>query len=413
MKSSLLILIGLWSAIGIAAELDPVPLKEKLPNGREISLKEVRRFTEGVPVSGQDGQTRPFNFLSFHYTEIALSPDGSVLAMAQDNGVDLFDIATGTRVRSLTFPTLATLAEERAIAFSPNGRYLAFGLNGREGTGSPLTREIAIWDLATGQQHPKSISQENAPPFNWPLYFSPEGECLFFVQKTPYADLKDWLWRIEIKGGGQCPHSPVFEANKIETTALSTDGRMLAASSGGKVAWYDLSRQKRLGEITDLQDGPVGGPRNVLFSPDGKKLVVTVDRVSQYRWPKSSELLIWDLASKTLVGNIYGPSSVHWDLSSIVPVGFSRDGDLLFSVEQVEGRSDWKIWNMENRQEVLKGNKTTENAKIGFSTRSNRIATISVEPTPRPARMANDSYPGNDRRVLRIFEVVQSDPPSH
>jgi WD40 repeat protein len=82
-------------------------------------------------------------------TRAALSPSGKILALTDYEGtgkhvIRLWEVKTGKIIRSFTgHPEAIT-----ALMFSPNGRYLASGSEGK----------VQLWDL-TGRQPPRSLLQ--------------------------------------------------------------------------------------------------------------------------------------------------------------------------------------------------------------------------------------------------------------
>jgi WD40 repeat protein len=144
---------------------------------------------------------------------LALSPDDSLLAVSDGTQVYLHDTADG-QLRQALPPSRDPI---HCLSFSPDGRLLALGGEGRE---------ITVWDLPAGRE------------------------------------------RASLIGHG----------DRVSSLAFTPDGRTLASASWDKTVrlWHVST-----GQELAILDGHNGGVHAVAFSPDGKTLVSGGDRAEQ------------------------------------------------------------------------------------------------------------------------------------
>jgi WD40 repeat protein len=153
---------------------------------------------------------------------VAVSPDKSAVVTGRANQVHVFDAGSGKFIRTLLDPKLtsadkkpvkaAHLTIVEALAFSPNGKYLASG----------AYQEVKIWDAQTGT-------------------------------------LK---------------HTLTGFADRVVALAFSGDGRFLATGGGaptedGEIKVFEVDNWK---QSVDIKNGHSDTVYGVCFSPDGSKL---------------------------------------------------------------------------------------------------------------------------------------------
>jgi WD40 repeat protein len=102
-------------------------------------------------------------------TSLSFSGDGTLLAAgAEDAAVRIFDVATGTLLRTLTDPQTGPV---QGVAFAPTGTTLA--------SGSGFSFTIQLWDAATGTLRTTYDQETGWGPFaHLPVAFSPDGAFL-------------------------------------------------------------------------------------------------------------------------------------------------------------------------------------------------------------------------------------------
>jgi WD40 repeat protein len=177
-------------------------------DGRTLLCGHLSRNTRLWDVStGKALQTLPGG--SFNGRDIALSPDGQIIAIGSTRSIHLWEAATGKEVRTLQDPDNIQLY---ALAFSPDGRTLASG---------GLGRTVKLWDAATGRLIWQAEGHKGWVSF---LTFSPDG-------KTLVSGGEDGVVRLwETATGKQRWH---FGKHRyaVQSGAFSRDGKMLATGS--------------------------------------------------------------------------------------------------------------------------------------------------------------------------------------
>jgi WD40 repeat protein len=153
---------------------------------------------------------------------VAVSPDKSAVAASRGNQVHIYDAGSGTYVRSLVDPALATpdkkplkaahLSLVESLIYSPDGRYLVSG----------SFQEVVVWDAMTG---------------------------------TPRQRLTGF-------------------SDRVVALCFSNDGKLLATGGGpatgdGEVKVFELATGKLVVELKNAHSDTVFG---VAFSPDDKML---------------------------------------------------------------------------------------------------------------------------------------------
>ena len=172
---------------------------------------------------------------------IAFSPDGRMLAAATFEQVQLWDVASGAKLRSLAIrpagppKQFADLWERDAqlwrmawnVAFSPDGKHLA----------TASSAAVQVWDVSDGRETAsvRSYGQVGG------LTYSPDG--LWIIWENWNDEI--WKWN---------PMSR--ETHRIENSAslgdiaITPNGRtVFSPGAGSAIQIYDLQTGKQAGEI--------------------------------------------------------------------------------------------------------------------------------------------------------------------
>ena len=177
--------------------------------------------------------------------DVALSPDGTQLAVAATIGVWLYEAQTGAEIALLTGHTRSA----ESVAYSPDGKTLASGSG----------REIRLWDPSTQEHKTTFVGQEANS-----LAYSPDGGTLA-AGRWQGVDLLN-------AETGERKSSLSEHTDRVRALAFSPDGKRLASAARSRedttIHLWNPSTGKHLRALT-------GHPRDVhslAFSPDSSTL---------------------------------------------------------------------------------------------------------------------------------------------
>ncbi len=160
---------------------------------------------------------------------LAISPDGTALAVSADlsTSVELWDIESGQRLRSLPRPALS-------LAFSPDGNELASFSAGK----------VSLWDLKTGQELDERFDTALRGSG---LALGPTGRAVGRAVATGDLDGAVNLWSLPSwQHLGKLPRffrgtTPPEGREVVQALAFSPDGKMLATGTVvGTIVLWDI-----------------------------------------------------------------------------------------------------------------------------------------------------------------------------
>ena len=227
--------------------------------------------------------------------EIAYSPDGSRLAVANHIGIWIYDAHTGGEVTLLTGHT----REVYSVSFSPDGLTLASG---------SADRTIRLWEVTTGK-HLRALEGHTSLVVN--VSFSPDGRTL------ASASWDDTIRLWEVTTG---KHLRTLEGHTqaVWNVSFSPDGRTLASGSvDGTIRLWEVATGAHLRTL----ERDMRYVRSISFSPDSRTL-------ASGDWYDGT-IHLWEVATgkhlRTLA-QIHGGKDVSFSPDGLTLAGVSDDG---------------------------------------------------------------------------------------
>ncbi|KAI0340403.1 WD40 repeat-like protein [Trametopsis cervina] len=287
-----------------------------VPRQSFIYKQYTKRYSHALRVTNIDDIRWPQCLLRLNaveeVTDIAISPDGRMIASAQGDHIWFWDAATGEQVGDRL---VGNLDGVNAIAFSPDGKTLVSG---------SLYSTIRLWNTATGQPIRKPFYGHTAEVQS--VSFSPKETKIV----SGSSDNTVMIWDTSTQA---CVSVLKGHSDAVRSVAFSPDGTQIVSGSADMT--IRLWNSSTGGQIGFPLIGHEGGVNSVGFSPDGKTVVSGSD---------DRTIRMWDVATQTSLG---GPLAGH--SKTVDSVSFSADGLQLISSS---ADSNIWVWDVTQRQAV-------------------------------------------------------------
>jgi WD40 repeat protein len=286
-------------------------------------------------------------------TAVAFSPDGKTLADGmlylhktgskwdELGAIRLWNVKTGKRLR-----VLRPFGEVHSVAFSPNGRLLAAGLE--LGSGRPVRGQVNVWNTSTWRM----VAKLKVPEAHvYAIAFTPNGKLVAAGCGDSSVRLWDWAKNkvSRVLRGPGC---------SMSSLAVSPNGQYLAAGSV-----YAEDKAAQLWEVStgrSLYTWQHQG--QVAFSPDSQTVATSETQQESTPYPL---VRLWSVANGKLLKTL---PSRHYECATFL--AFSPDGRFL-AVNTSEG--DGQVWSL-RQDKIVQTLDTSSSREITFAPNGKLLA---------------------------------------
>lgn len=318
---------------------------------------------------------------------LVYSPDGMQLATSNGQGeVMLWNVEDGSLIATLSAENPDSLIH--VVAFSPDSQTVAIG--GQDGS-------LRLWNTASNETtlfngHTAAVTE---------VAFMPDGSQVVSVSN----DLTIRIWDVAI--GTEVASYAIEDDKGLASLAISPDGSLLIV--GGEETGIHIV-SAATGERLAILTGHIGQVNRLVFNPDGSVLasggidqtirlwdVTTLGEIAQLMghtdWirglafsPDGSQLVsvswdnsvrVWDVATAAQLDIAQGYTG------RVVSIAFSPDGSLIASADASIagllrlGSSNVRLWDLNDLSERFHSEQRDSLARVFFGPEGDAIASAS------------------------------------
>jgi WD40 repeat protein len=269
---------------------------------------------------------------------LAVAPDGGNAAGVSRDGIWLVDLKGGAKSTLSKWKASDNLGSSWVLAFSADGRRLAFGIGG------PAGGVVKLWDVPRARELPELTwralmtvglrKSVQALPVS-AVAMSPDGAYL--AESTPSGVRLWYAERQQDRGTFASPGG----THSVLHLAFSPDGKQLALGTDNGLWLKDLgadplTRLTRKGVMYNARPGTDGvqkrGGSGLAFSPDSLLLAAVSHDGEVTAWRTGTHKVFLSVAAGKAVGTAFGPDGrllavlqqdgtiIVWDLPGTRPL---------------------------------------------------------------------------------------------
>ena len=304
---------------------------ERLPLSLKQELTQILRDGLSLlpyPIASMTAHSAPINAVAF-------SPNGEYIATAsKDNTALIWKTTTGQKAAHIKH-----MDNVSAVAFSPNGKYLAT---------ASWDNTACIWDVASG----KKITSMKHQGHVYSVAFNHDSMYL----ATAGEDNTARVWKVDT--GQEVTRAK--HTDRVFTAAFSPNGKYLVTVSEDNIARiWNVDNGKEITLLRHKSNISVA-----IFSPDGRYLATG-------SWDNTARL--WNVTTAREITRITHKSDVS-------ALAFSRDGTYLAT-------ASWdntvRIYETASGHEIARMSHNDYVSDVAFSPNGKYIATASWDKTAR------------------------------